>query len=99
MTRFFVPGARPGVDPDRIYGEWRGRTERQTGLSIRSIRIYALNARRDGVDSETRVGDRDPGTGETVQAIFATSEGYIVVWEGGHIALRKRQIYEAIPFD
>jgi len=43
--------------------------------------------------------EQDPGAGETVQAIFATAEGYTVIFEGRRIDLSKRQIYEAIPFD
>lgn len=62
-------------------------------------RIYAVDARRGGADSETRVGERDPCSGETVRAIFATTAGYSVIWDGGHTDLTKRQTYEAIPFD
>jgi hypothetical protein len=99
VTLFFVPGARAGVETDRTYGELRARAEQQTGTTVRALRIYALNARRDGADCETRVGEQDPGTGETVHAIFATAEGYTVILDGGRIDLSKRQIYEAIPFD
>ena len=99
MTAFFVPGASAGVETDRTYGELRARAERQSGEPIRATRIYALSARRDGADSETRVGECDPGTGETVRAIFATASGYTVVLAAGNVDLTKRQIYEAIPFD
>src|SRR5581483_3388332 len=99
MTAFFVPGASPGADTDRVYGELRARTEHRTGRRIRPTRIYALNSRREGADSEARVGERDPCSGEPVHAIFATNDGYTIMWSGGHADLSKRQIYEAIPFD
>ena len=99
MTLFFLPGALPGTETDRVYDELRARTERRTGRVTRATRIYALNSRRDGADSNTRVGESDPCTGQTVRAIFATKEGYTVIWEGGHVDLSKRQIYEAIPFE
>ncbi len=99
MTPFFLPGASPGLDSDRSYSELRAGTEKQIGRPIRGTRIYAIDARREGTDSETRVGERDPCSGETVRAIFATTDGYTVVWEGGHVDLSKRQTYEAIPFD
>ncbi len=99
MTSFFLPGARPGADPDRTYAELRADTEKRIGLPIRATRIHAVDARREGADSETRVGERDPCTGETVRAIFATTVGYTVIWEGGHVDLTRRQIYQAIPFD
>jgi hypothetical protein len=99
MTPFFLPGARPSVDPDRTYGELREHTEKRIGRPIRAARIYSVDARREGADSETRVGERDPCTGETVRAIFATTTGYTVIWEGGYVDLSKRQIYQAIPFD
>jgi hypothetical protein len=99
MTAFFLPGTRPGVDVDRRYDELRALTEERIGRPIRAMRIYALDGRRDGADSETRVGERDPCTGETVHAILATNEGYTVICDGGHIDLGKRQIYEVIPFD
>lgn len=99
MTHFFLPGLRPGVDPDRTYAELRAHTEERIGRSIRATRIYGVDARREGVDSETRVGECDPCTGETVRAIFATNMGYTVIWESGYVDLTKHQIYQAVPFD
>ena len=99
MTSFFIPGKRAGADADRAYDELRASTELETGHVTRPTRIYALSGRRDGADSETRVGERDPCAGKTVNAIFATPEGYTVTWDGGHVDLSKRQVYEAIPFD
>lgn len=98
MRPFFVPGARPGAETDRAYAELRARTEQRTGQAIRTNRIYALSCRRDGADSQTSVGERDPCVGRTVHAIFKTNDGYTVVWDGGHADLSRRQIYEAIPF-
>ena len=99
MTAFFLPGALPGTDVDRAFAELRADTEKRTGRLTRETRIYALSSRRDGTDSETRVGEPDPCTGETVHAIFATTDGYMVIWDGGQVDLSKRQVYEAIPFD
>jgi hypothetical protein len=99
MTAFFLPGARPGVDPDRMYAELRADTARRIGQPIRATRIYGVDARREGTDSETRVGELDPCAGETVRAIFATAAGCTVIWEGGHVDLSKRQIYQAILFE
>lgn len=99
MTAFFLPGASPGVARDRAYSQLREQTEMRLGKPVRATRIYAVDARREGADSETRVGERDPCSGETVRAIFATAAGYTVIWDGGHIDLTKRQTYEAIPFD
>jgi hypothetical protein len=45
------------------------------------------------------VGERDPCSGETVRAIFATMAGHTVIWEDGDVDLSKRQTYQAIPFD
>jgi hypothetical protein len=99
MTAFFLPGASPGVDCDLTYSQLREQTEMRIGGRVRATRIYAVDARREGADSETRVGEHDPCSGETVVAIFATTAGYTVIWDGGHIDLTKRQTYEAIPFD
>ena len=99
MSRFFVPGALPGGEAERAYDELRTYAENRAGRPTRATRIEALHCRRDGADSEFRVGESDPGSGGTVHAIFATGDGYAVVWEGGHAILSKRQIYQAIPFD
>ncbi len=77
----------------------RTRAEERTGLLTRPTRVYALGSRREGADSGTRVGERDPCTGEIVHAIFAANHGYTIIWEGGHVDLSERQIYEAIPLD
>jgi hypothetical protein len=99
VTHFFLPGASPGLDRDRAYSRLREQTEMRIGGPVRATRIYSVDARREGADSEARVGERDPCSGETVRAIFATTAGYTVIWDGGHIDLTKRQTYEAIPFD
>jgi len=100
MTTFFLPGSGAGTDADRAYDHLRAGTEERTGRPTSPDRIYALHCRREGADSETRVGERDPCMGETVHAIFKTNEGYTVICDGGsHADLRKRQIYAATPFD
>ena len=100
MTPFFLPGISPGADTDRAYAVLRAGTEIRTGLTTSPTRIYSLSCRREGSDSETRVGERDPCMGQTVHAIFKTNEGYTVICGGGrHVDLRKRQIYAAIAFD
>jgi hypothetical protein len=98
VTPFFVPGVAGDAAED-AYDELRAYTARRTGRFIRATRIYSLNSRRDGADTQTRVGETDPSSGQLVRAIFATADGYTVTWEGGHADLTKRQIYEAVPFD
>lgn len=99
MTQFFVPGAAPGNQAQRAYDELRTYAEARTGRAVREKRIFSLSARRDGGDSETRVGEVDPCGGGTVHAIFATSGGYTIVWRGGHSEVTKSQTYEAVEFD
>ena len=100
VTPFFLPGTSPGSDIDRAYADLRAGTEIRTGRPTSPTRIYALSCRREGTDLETRVGERDPCMGATVHAIFKTNEGYTVVCDGGgHVDLRKRQIYAEIAFD
>jgi hypothetical protein len=99
MTSFFLPGLLPGDEQDRAYAELRAAAEERMGRGVRATRIYSLNARRDGTDSQTRVGEADPCSGATVLAIFATHEGYTVISEEGNVDLTTRQVYEAVPFD
>lgn len=99
MSGFFVPGQRPGSDSDRAHAALRASTELRMGCATRPARIYGLSCRRDGADARISVGDRDPDAGRTVHAIFATREGYTVVWDGGHTDLDRHQIYEAFPFE
>ena len=99
VTSFFLPGLLPGVEPDRAYAALRADAEQRIGRGIRATRIYALSARREGTDSETRVGEADPCTGATVRAIFATYVGYTVISDCGNVDLTTRQVYEAVPFD
>jgi hypothetical protein len=89
----------PGVEQDRAYAELRAAVEERMGRGIRATRIYSLSARREGTDSEIRVGEADPCSGATVQAIFATHQGYTVIWDQGNIDLTTRQVYEAVPFE
>jgi hypothetical protein len=99
MTAFFVPGAEPGEQTTRAYDELRGYAESRTGRLARRDLIFALNCRRAGADSETRVGEPDPCGGSIVLAIFAGRDGYMVVWHGGHANVSRRETYEAILFD
>ena len=99
MTRLFVPGASPGAQTRQAHDELRRYAEARTGRSTRPTGVYAVNCRRDGADSATRVGERDPCGGEIVRAIFATSHGHTIVWRGGLIEVSKRQTYDAIEFD
>jgi hypothetical protein len=99
MTSFFLPGLLPGVEQDRAYAELRAAAEERIGCGIRATRIYSLSARRDGADSETRVGEADPCSGATVRAIFASQQGYTVIWDQGNVDLSTRQVYEAVPFE
>jgi hypothetical protein len=99
MTAFFVPGAAPGTPTQRAYEELRCYAEGRTGHSTRHESIFGLSFRRDGADSETRVGEPDPYRGQTVLAIFASRDGYTIVWQDGHASVPRKQCYEAIPFD
>src|SRR5689334_22274271 len=100
VTPFFLRGTSPGRDTDRAYDDLRARAESRTGRPTSPTRIHVLSCRREGTDSETRIGERDPCIGATVKAIFKTYEGYAVVCDDGrHVDLRKRQIYAAIAFD
>lgn len=98
MSALFVPGSRPGAESARVHAELRTSTEARMGCATRAGVIYALDCRREGADSQTRVGDPDPCTGETVHAIFATRDGYTVIWEGGYADLPRRQVYGEILF-
>jgi hypothetical protein len=99
VTSFFLPGLLPGVEEDRAYAELRAEAEERIGCGIRATRIYSLSARREGTDSEIRVGEADPCSGATVRAIFATQQGYTVIWDHGNVDLTSRQVYEAVPFE
>ena len=99
VTAFFVPGASPGDQTERAYDELRSYAEARTGRSAQRARIFALSCRRDGADSTAYVGQADPCGGLTVHAIFATSDGYTIVWRDGHADVTRRQTYEAIEFD
>lgn len=99
MASLFVPGATPGPPTQRAYDELRGYAEARTGRVPRGDAIFALSCRRDGADSDTRVGEPDPCNGQIVLAIFANREGYTIVWRGGHHDVSRRATYEAILFD
>lgn len=99
MTAFFVPGTAAGVTAREAYAELEGFARSRTGAVSRSSEIYALHCRRAGADSHTTVGEPDPCTGETVRAIFATRDGYTIVWRDGHDTVTRRQTYEAVLFD
>jgi hypothetical protein len=99
MTPFFVPGADPGEPTQRAYDALRGYVESRTGHGTRAEEIFALSCRRAGEDSESRVGELDPYARQIVLAIFASRDGYTIVWDGGHADVSRRQAYQAIPFD
>jgi hypothetical protein len=99
MVSLFVPGATPGAPTQRAYDELRGYAEARTGQMARGDAIFALSCRRGGTDSDTRVGEPDPCTGHIVLAIFASRDGYTIVWRGGHDNVSRRATYEAILFD
>lgn len=99
MTPFFIPGETPGVATERAYDALRGYVEAHTGHGTRTEAILALSCRRAGEDSESRVGELDPYARRTVLAIFASRDGYTIVWDGGHADVTRRQAYEAIPFE
>jgi hypothetical protein len=99
MPPFFVPGTLAGEPTRRAYDELRAYAEASTGSLARRDLIFAVSCRRDGADTEARVGEPDPCSGGTVLAIFASRDGYTIVWRGGHGSVSRRATYEAIPFD
>lgn len=99
MTSFFVPGADPGPATEQVYEELRGYAEACSGRLARRELIFALSYRHGGADTQMRVGEPDPSGGRTVLAIFASQDGYTIVWRGGHANVGRRETYEAIPFD
>ncbi|HEY7620953.1 MAG TPA: hypothetical protein VH834_14355 [Solirubrobacteraceae bacterium] len=99
MTAFFVPGAAPGQATQQAHDELRGYAEACIGRHARPDQIFALSFRHGGADTETRVGEPDPYGGRTVLAIFASHDGYTIVWRGGHASVGRRETYEAVPFD
>jgi hypothetical protein len=99
MTTFFVPGEAPGPPTQRAYDELRGYAEACSGQLARPDLIFSLSFRRGGADTETRVGEPDPDGGGMVLAIFASHDGYTIVWRGGHASVGRKETYEAIPFD
>lgn len=99
MPSFFVPDTVAGEPTRRAYDELRAYAEASTGLLARRDLIFAVSCRRGGADTEARVGEPDPCGGGTVLAIFASRDGYTIVWRGGHSSVTRRATYEAIPFD
>jgi hypothetical protein len=99
LATFFVPDTPAGEQTDRAYEDLRQYAEYTAGLPPRSRRIFSISCRRDGSDSESRVGDTDPAGGDTVHAIFDTGKSYVIVWRGGHAIVTKRHTYEAVEFE
>jgi hypothetical protein len=99
MTAFFIPDTPPGQHTDRAYEDLRRHAALTSGRPPRTRRIFSLSCRREGADSETRVGDDDPAGGETVHAIFDVGDDYAIVWRGGHAIVAKRQTHAALEFD
>lgn len=99
MTPLFVPGAAAGAATMQAHDALRGYVEARTGRMTRNDAICALSCRRAGEDSEVRVGELDPYAQQIVLAIFATRDGYSIVWDGGYADVSRRQTYQAIPFD
>jgi len=99
MTAFFIPDTPAGEQTARAYEDLRQYAQHTAGRPARARRIFSLTCRRDGTDSETRVGNNDPSVGTTVHAIFDIGDGYAIIWRGGHAIVTKRQTYEAVEFD
>jgi hypothetical protein len=99
MTSLFVPGAAPGEATRRTHAALRGYVEASSGRMTRDDAIFALSCRRAGEDSEVRVGELDPYAQQIVLAIFASRDGYSIVWDGGYADVTRRQTYQAIRFD
>jgi hypothetical protein len=99
MTPLFVPGAAPGEATTRAHDALRGYVETSSGRMTRGDAIFALSCRREGEDSEVRVGELDPYARHIVLAIFASRDAYSIVWDGGYADVTRRQTYEAILFD
>jgi hypothetical protein len=71
VTAFFVPdSSAPGTDAEETYSRIRQAAEVDTGCPPRSMRIFKLAFRHNGVDLEAEVGRPDPVGGRTVLAIL-----------------------------
>jgi hypothetical protein len=71
MSRFFIPPVSDsGPAAERAYQELRDQAEVCTGAISRKRRIEGVLCRRSGRDCMLRVGELDPGNGQTVAAIF-----------------------------
>jgi hypothetical protein len=99
MTPLFVPGVAAGDATRQAHDALRGYVEASSGHMTRDDVIFALRCRRAGEDSEARVGELDPYARQIVLAIFASRDGYSIVWDGGYADVTRRQTYQAIPFD
>jgi hypothetical protein len=71
VTAFFVPDSTaPGTNAEETYSRIRQAAEVDTGCPPRSMRIFKLAFRHNGVDLEAEVGRPDPVGGRTVLAIL-----------------------------
>ena len=71
VTAFFVPDSTAtGTTPEETYSRIRQAAEVDTGCPPRSMRIFKLAFRQNGVDLEAEVGRPDPVGGRTVLAIL-----------------------------
>ena len=71
VTAFFVPDSTtPATNAEETYSRIRRAAELDTGCPPRSLRIFKLAFRHNGVDLEAEVGRPDPVGGRTVLAIL-----------------------------
>jgi hypothetical protein len=103
VTSFFIPGsARAGMDVEEVYAGIREAAQAGTGHPPRSIRIFKLSFRHDGVDLEAEVGKPDPVGGHTVIAILdlGRHSPYLIRCMGGSAmqVLVRKPVYSVTEF-
>jgi hypothetical protein len=105
VTAFFVPDSTaPGTNAEETYSRIRRAAELDTGCPPRSLRIFKLVFRHNGVDLEAEVGRPDPVGGRTVLAILdlGRESPYLIECESageatGQVRVRK-PVYSVTEF-
>jgi hypothetical protein len=105
VTAFFVPdSSASGADAEAAYSRIKEAAEVDTGCPPRSLRIFKLAFRHNGVDLEAEVGRPYPVGGRTVLAILdlGRESPYLIQCESvgestGQVLVRK-PVYSVTEF-